>query len=652
MMPNSIRQSIVVTLSLLLCAQALFLPQLLVLLLIAVLILFLISSKKAYVLPKLLNLLVIILALGVIYAAQGTFLGVEAGVAILTSFLFAKVLESQSKRDWIVVFNFALFVSASSFLYSASVWMTAMVLLSLLSCLVGLYRLHQLNFQTQATTWLQDSQHMGKLLLYAAPFFLILFLFFPRLPPLWQMPIASSQATTGLSDEMAPGDIANLSQSSALAFRIVGNMTKLPPQQDLYWRAMVLDQYDGQTWSADPSNHHALFKPRNQAYSGLRYQYLAADPQSKWVTALEYSQPLQRGYYVQQDGAIRVARQHHRQMLELVWLGKQQLQPINPAVLQRNQQYLSHYDPQAQRLAQQLYQQSQADPNRYVQQILAWYKAQGFQYSLSPGRLQGHHIDDFLFDQKIGFCEHYASSFVMLMRYVGIPARVVIGYQGGQAAPDGQSWEVRQLDAHAWSEVWLDGRWQRIDPTAAIAPERIQQGIQNSLWQQQSALKQQQLAWTSRLHIWSDFVSYQWQSKVVGYDQSKQIKWWGSLGLSTPLRLMIFAGLSIMAMLASAWLARHLYVYYSQSGYERQLLAFEHRLQAQFKKGSVESHAAWLERLSLNVAEDLAGFLTTLAIYDRQYRYANRKSMPPPPQLKLMLKKCSLELKKKHKPLS
>jgi protein-glutamine gamma-glutamyltransferase len=651
-MPHSIRQSILITLSLLLCAQALFTPTLLIFLLIVILILFWISSKKAYQLPKRINLLLVVVALSLIYWQNGTFFGVEAGVAILMSFLFAKVLESQNQRDWIVVFNFALFVSASSFLYSSSIWMALMVMLSLLSCLVGLYRLHQLNFSKEPANLIQDSRHMGKLLLYAMPFFLILFLFFPRLPPLWQMPIKSDAATTGLSDQMAPGDIANLSQSSALAFRIVTNINALPPQQNLYWRGMVLDHYDGTTWSADASNHQPLILQQDQLTPRLNYQYLPADTASKWIMALEYSLPMQRGYYLQQDAAIRMTPSRQSSRLNLVWLGEQLPQPLNPAKLKRNQIYQTQQDLQAQNLAQRLYQQSAGDAKTYIARVLAWYQTQGFQYSLSPGRLEGDHIDDFLFDKKQGFCEHYASSFVMLMRYVGIPARVVVGYQGGQAAPDGKSWEVRQQDAHAWSEVWLDQRWQRIDPTAVIAPERIQQGIQYSLWQQQSPFKQQQLAWSNRMQIWSDFAAYQWQSKVVGYDQTKQMHWLSSFGLSTPLRLILFTGLTICIFLAMIWLLHLIRNYLTQSSYERSLIAFEQSLVVDLKRQTAESHAAWLQRLSRDLDGELAEFLRHLTDYDRQYRYRQSKTAKLPAQLKFMLKKCSNTLNLKHKSLS
>jgi hypothetical protein len=284
--------------------------------------------------------------------------------------------------------------------------------------------------------------------------------------------------------------------------------------------------------------------------------------------------------------------------------------------------------------------------------VLNWYQSQGFQYSLSPGRLQGDHIDDFLFNKRLGFCEHYAASFVMLMRYVGIPARVVIGYQGGQSAPDGKSWEVRQLDAHAWSEIWLDGRWQRIDPTAAIAPARIEQGIQNSVWQQASVFKQQQFAWSNRIHIWSDFIAYQWQSKIAGYDQSKQINWLTQFGLSTPLRLGLFLLCAIVLLIVGILAYRTIRDYFAQPQYERILIRFNQQLHMDLQKLPSETHAAWLERLSIYLDQDLGRFLQQLATYDRQYRYAQAKSQISLSEVKLMLKKCSVELGNITKPLS
>ncbi|WP_297424384.1 DUF3488 and transglutaminase-like domain-containing protein [uncultured Acinetobacter sp.] len=648
-MPKTIRDAILLSLTLLLIAQAMFMPMLLVALLIVVLLVFAVSSQKQHRLPKAVNFAVILLALGIVYIQYGTFLGIEAGVAILISFLFAKVIESHQPRDWLVVFNFALFVSASSFLYSSSVWMTLLMLLSLTSCLVGFYRLHQLKFKI-AADFPQDARQVAKVLGYALPFFMLLFLFFPRLPPLWHMPLQGGDATTGMSDSMAPGDIANLSQSSELAFRIVTNIAALPPQSQLYWRAMVLDEYDGYTWTASQRNQQPLFRYTEQPIARLNYQYLAAEKQPKWIMGLETSVPSQPGYYVQHDGAIRKGLQRHTAPIDLIWLGKQNIHPISVQVLKANQNYLSSKDLQAQRLAQELFKQSGVRPEVYIAQVLNWYKSQGFGYNLNPGRLQNDHIDDFLFRQRQGFCEHYASSFVMLMRYVGIPARVVVGYQGGQAAPDGKTWEVRQLDAHAWSEVWLKGQWQRIDPTAVIAPERIESGIQTSLLQQ-SEFKQQQWAWRNRMQVWSDFVAYQWQSKVVGYDQNRQVNWLSQFGLSTPLRLALFM-ISAIALLMILVLAyRYVQIYRQQSPYERNLHYFNCQLALPLQKQHAESHAAWLLRLSQQLDAESAQFLVNLAAYDQQWRYGQHSPQKLAPDVKKMLKKCALELNQTLKPL-
>lgn len=648
-MPKSILQVILFTLSTLLIAQAMFMPVLLVVLLICVLLIFAISRYKQYRLPKALNFAVILLSLLIIYLEYGTFLGVEAGVAILMSFLFGKVLESHKPRDWLVVFNFALFVSASSFLYSLSLWMTLLMLLSLISCMIGFYRLHRLQFEAK-TVLTQDVRQVSRVILAALPFFLLLFLFFPRLPPLWHMPLPRGEATTGMSDSMAPGDIANLSQSSELAFRIITSVEALPPQSQLYWRAMVLDQYDGTTWSAHSDNQQPILQAQQSLVPRLSYQYLAAEKDPKWIMGLESSVPQQRGVYLQQDGGIRLYRHRANTPIQLLWLGEQQLYAHTQALLQYNQRYLNNVDIQAQQLAHRLYQQSAGQPEIYIAQVLKWYQDQGFRYSLNPGRLQNDHIDDFLFRQRQGFCEHYASSFVMLMRYVGIPARVVVGYQGGQAAPDGKTWEVRQLDAHAWSEVWLNGRWQRIDPTAAIAPERIEQGIQSSVLQE-SGLKQQHWAWRNRLQVWSDFVAYQWQSKVVGYDQTTQVNWLAKFGLSSPLRLALFMVFSVAMLIAGVTVYRYFNVYRQYSVYERVLLKFNRQLPVVLQKQESETHAAWLLRLSEQLEGEQARFLTDLAFYDRQWRYAKQPQETMPPQLKQVLKKCALELKSSKKPL-
>ena len=219
-------------------------------------------------------------------------------------------------------------------------------------------------------------------------------------------------------------------------------------------------------------------------------------------------------------------------------------------------------------------------------------------------------IDDFLFGSKQGFCEHYASSFALLMRYVGIPARVVIGYQGGALAPDAQTWEVRQLDAHAWTEVQLNGEWQRFDPTAIIAPERIDQGMQDLMQNQRDILGGHQSTWQYQqfqvlktLRVWSDYASYQWQSKVVGYDVDEQKNWLNKLGLSSSYRAVGVMFLGILGLILLFIGFKFWQNYRALSEMEKLLRHFAKGLSVTQQKGHSETFQQWMLRLSLMVKQ-------------------------------------------------
>ena len=555
------------------------------------------------------------LALVATYLSYGSFIGVEAGTAALAVFLFGKSLELKNKRDLIIFFNFALFVSASLFLYSQSIWMALMVVCCLVSCLFGLYRIQITEFKQVPQQILSaarhDIGHIFKFIGLAVPFFIILFLFFPRFPPLWHVPIASDQGVTGISDRMSPGDIAELSQSSALAFRIIADLKQLPAQHELYWRAMVLDEYDGTTWTSHVSNQYSFqINRQNLDSQGIRYQYLAADQRQKWVTGLEKTIPLERRLNLHQDYSITPNRLVQRnQPISLLWVGQDfnnvNLE-LNDVQKKRYTLYPQHLDHKAQALAKRLFDQSQSDSNRYVENVIQWYQQQQFKYSLQPGRLGNHRVDEFLFKSKEGFCEHYASSFVMLMRYVGIPARVVVGYQGGQAAPDEQSWEVRQLDAHAWTEVFLNQQWIRVDPTSIIAPQRLDLGMQNYLSNDQSAFgdeqfsnfKYQQFSALKQLRIWSDYASFQWQDKVVGFDSERQKKWMSLLGIKSNYAygILIIAGLFAIGVIY--YLVWRFRTFNQQTRINRILNRFAQKLSADQHNRKGESFKSWMLRLA------------------------------------------------------
>lgn len=675
-MHNSIQQSILLSLILILAAHMLFSPVALsVIFGLMLLLLYLHYKNKTARISKVWTYGLTCCALASIYLSYKSLIGVEAGVALLSTFLFAKALESHTQRDLIILFNFALFVSASSFLYSQSMWMTVLVILCLISCLIGLYRIQKSAFSDYASrhSSRQDAKHdlknVAKFIAYALPFFLLLFLFFPRLPPLWHVPIPDAKGVTGISDTMSPGDIAELSQSSALAFRIVGNMQQLPPRSKLYWRAMVLDQYDGRTWTSNFSNQQPVQAAQLQPEQvDFQYQYIAADPRAQWIMALEKSVPNQHGYVLRRDWSMVPQRQNGRiQPIALQWVGESARIQGDDAQNERyrrfsqrlNVQVQTQSDPKAQQFALQMFAQSQQQPERYVQNVLQWYRNNGFSYTLKPGMLGQNRVDEFLFQSKQGFCEHYASSFALLMRYVGIPARVVVGYQGGELAPDGQSWEVRQQDAHAWTEVLLNQQWVRIDPTAIIAPQRIDDGMQNLMADDRAVLGADTQMWQYQhsnfirsLRVWSDYASYQWQSKVVGYDATSQRDWFGRLGLHSNYALAAVLVSSILMILAGYfgwifWKKRQ-----QGSRINRALDKFSKRLPAQLQKQDAETVSVWMQRLAAHVDANEQEAFKRLGVCYQQYSYAPEHDRVSEQVFFDLLKTCSDVLKKHRKDLS
>lgn len=619
-MNKSIQISILLVLSLILVAQAAYIPIALSLLFLINIIglgLFYRKQNKHEIsdFPKYPKLIFALIALVIIYFTSKTFLGVEAGTAVLSTFLYAKALETKSKRDFIILFNFALFVSASLFLHSQAFWMAMLVLCCLVSCLIGLYRVQTADFKTRQPvlqSLKNDSVHILKFIGLALPFFILLFLFFPRLPPLWQIPIPNNKSVTGLSDTMSPGDIAELSQSSALAFRVIADMKQLPNRNELYWRALVLDRYDGTTWTSD------FINKRDKSYStitghreGFRYQYLASDPSQQWITGLEKSVPIEQRFTLHEDWSITPRRLVQRtQPIQLQWIGNQivetQQEGLTQKILRNSLDYPLKSDPQAQKFALLMYQRSQNNPELYIRNILNWYKKENFVYTLAPGKLGDNRVDEFLFQTKQGFCEHYASSFVLLMRYVGIPARVVTGYQGGELAPDGLSWEVRQLDAHAWAEVYQQGHWQRVDPTAIIAPMRIDQGMQNIMNDNNaifgdasySNLRLQHSSVLRTLRVWSDYASFQWQSKVVGYDADKQNGWLKKLGLTSTYSYSLILIFGILGLLLMYWGVSKFLLIRQMSKIEYVLFQFNKKLDLVDQKIESETFQQWMQRLA------------------------------------------------------
>jgi transglutaminase-like putative cysteine protease len=398
------------------------------------------------------------------------------------------------------------------------------------------------------------------MLLQALPVALLLFLFFPRLPgQFWAMP-ARSSATTGLDDEMSPGDVSELSVSEAIAFRVKFTGTPPPPQQR-YWRGPVLHEFDGRTWRTA----RAGYVERPIISSGRTYSYrIVLEPHHRnWVFALDavtiWPAPQTRRAFDYQLLATRPISTLSSFTLQSS--PNYRVQGDLPSALRKTALYLPpKRNPRTAALAREL-RASAATDEDFIRAVLNKFRGEEYFYTLEPPRLELDAMDDFLFNTRRGFCEHFAAAFTVLARAAGIPARVVTGYQGGEVNPMTGYVVVRQSDAHAWSEVWLPERgWIRVDPTGAVAPNRIERGRQGSLiedepvtrlFNQVSGLMQVRNAW--------DAVNTFWNDQVVSFSEKQQRSLLQRLGLEGRSWRQLGVGL-VLCMAAffaslSLWLA-------------------------------------------------------------------------------------------------
>ncbi len=447
-------------------------------------------------------------AMAGVYLSYRTLLGREAGVAMLVLLLAFKLLEMHARRDLFVVTFLSFFVLLTNFLYSQSMptalW-TALTLLVLLTA--------QQSFQyTGATPPLtQRLRTSAKIAALAAPLALLLFVAFPRIQgPLWGLPGDASTGRSGLSDSMAPGTLSSLAQSDEVAFRVRFSGA-VPAQQQLYWRSIVLGDYDGRTWTRVPRKRglqrrevaiHARGTP-------VRYELTMEPSNTRWLALLELAAPdlsvpgyrLRDSDEMEQFTSEPVTRRirydaaayldYTLQAGELPQRMTHWLElpaGFNPRTLALAQQLraaaLARMPPHATAApapsappplsAEQAQQLSNA--------VLTRFRNQDYHYTLEPPLTGANAVDDFLFTTRAGFCEHYAGAYVVLMRAMGVPARVVTGYQGGERNPVDGYLTVRQSDAHAWAEIWSQqAGWQRVDPTAAVAPERVERNLARAL---------------------------------------------------------------------------------------------------------------------------------------------------------------------------
>ena len=579
--------------------------------------------KRVYQSMQMLGFL---LGLTGLWLTYNTAFGLDMGVAFLVLCLISKLWELYKRRDAYVVLNLSLFVLAALFLMDQGLVTTLEVIVGAVIVLLAFIALND-DGNTNGDGRLRT---LGVLGLGALPLLVVLFLFFPRLPPLWSVQLSGQQATTGVSDSMSPGDFANLGQSTELAFRVEFADNR-PPQQQLYWRGLVFSDFDGVTWRPSPQQRQWQPAPQTPAWienafatipdeakvAPTNYEIILEPTQQNWLFGLDYPFAQRQDVSITSDFTLLKDQPVTQQLrYEVLQFAPMRIDPILSDESRRlNLALPADGNPQARTLAQQLFAQSDSDPVRYMQALERWINQTDFRYTLSPPRLNNNRIDEFLFETKAGFCEHYSSSFTFMMRAAGIPARVVAGYQGGELSRGGNVWEVRQKDAHAWTEVWLDGQgWVRVDPTAFVAPERVEQGM-DALTQAQGAamfgdgagaqISYQQYQMLQTLRRLSDQASYYWQKDVVGYDQDKQadslLKWFNIRSITQQIIWLAASAITVMVILVFVIWQRRRKRWHPADLPLAQLSKRIGKSDKALTRKESEGQLAWLERLAIAV---------------------------------------------------
>ena len=489
--------------------------------------------------PRWVLLPVAVLAMSGVYLTYRTFFGREPGVAMLALLLTLKLLEMHAKRDLFVALFLSFFLILSSFFYSQSIGTALLTIAAVLVILTT-----QLSFQfTGNVPPLKQRLRMGaSILMLAAPVTLVLFLLFPRIQgPLWGMPGDAHAGRTGLSDTMEPGNIGNLAQSDEIAFRVKFSGTP-PAQAHLYWRGPVLNRFDGRKWT--PQRQRLAGRPSIRLDGAPLHYQVTLEPHGKpWLFALDIPgnvPELERNTArltrdMQLLASVPVNDRLRYDVVSHVGYALHPDEP--PRALQQWLELPPGYNPQARAFAARLREKS-ANNAEFLAAVLQHFRNENFHYTLQPPLLGTHTVDEFLFTTRAGFCEHYSSAFVVLMRAAGIPARVVTGYQGGEVNAADGFLVVRQSDAHAWAEVWLENRgWVRVDPTAAVAPERITRNLSSVIPRRLlgglitlDASGSSWIASVQRFRQGWDAVTNAWNQWVLNYTPQQQKNFIKSLG--------------------------------------------------------------------------------------------------------------------------
>lgn len=465
-----------------------------------------------------------------VYFSRGGLVGLDAGVVLLIAAFILKLVEMRSRRDALVLIFLGFFAVVTSYLFNDSLLAGVYSLAPIIALLAAMIGLQQSTTDTHPWPTLRLA---GSLLLQAIPLMLVLFVLFPRLGPLWSLPQPKDRGVTGLADSMSPGDIAELSRSSALAFR-ASFEGPIPDREQLYWRAVTFERFDGRRWSQSFSSQVPQAPEWTPRGTPVEYSVVMQPSGRPWLYALDVAQVDAGGARLMADFHLERPRAVDKPLLYQArsWTEALREPGAASATLERALQIPNGGNPRSREWAQTLRREHQT-AGATVQALLSHFNQQPYGYTLRPPPVGENIVDDFLFETLNGFCIHYAGAMTFVLRAAGIPARVVAGYQGGEINPSGNYLSVRQLDAHAWIEYWeADKGWISVDPTFQVAPERIEQGLEEALAGEQDLMEgtlmglrnYRDIGWLNDLRFGWDSLNYGWQRWVLNYQGERQLE--------------------------------------------------------------------------------------------------------------------------------
>lgn len=486
-----------------------------------------------------------------------------------------KSFEQNKRADFYQIVLLGLFVAVSSLIFQQSLYFSFIIF-----CILVVNFTLIIGYFAPTKNYINTIKLSSKVFMQSIPLAVFLFIVFPKLSPLWAVPTAKS-AKTGLSDSVQVGDIANLALSDELAFRVKFEQS-VPNYSQLYWRTIVMENFDGRSWKTNINPRVIYQYPFDQASAKgkrVNYQVIASPTYQNWLYGLDlaridHTKPQSTDIVYRQDYSLYSKKELTQNTSYNVtsYVEAPLALNISQRSYQRNLAVPEQSNPKLVEKAKELRAKYQNNET-LINAVLATFNQDTYRYTLNPPRLTNNSLDQFYFETKAGFCEHFASSFTFLMRAAGIPARLVTGYMGGEYNAQADYYSIYQRDAHAWSEVWLQGKgWTRVDPTAAINPERVERGFSEQLLREQAATSENfsllrfsnNNALINSIRLQLEAIDYNWTRWVIGYTADKQNKFLQNIALAFKsminlhwLTLMYYALLLISAIVLW-WVVRQI----------------------------------------------------------------------------------------------